>query len=140
MFSQSILLGFLGEDAVLSFSQSGQPRLNFSIATNEKWKTKEGEAREKTTWHRCVTFGKRAESLAPHMIKGTLILVIGSTKVNQWEDQEGIKRTSSSVVVNTIKLVSNKKSDKTTDVNDEFPPDMESEEDYQPDDSDSDIT
>lgn len=79
------LIGNLGNDAELKTFGDGNSVLNFSVATSEKWKDKEGNKQEKTEWHRCKLFGKRAPALANHLLKGTKVAVIGSIETRSYE-------------------------------------------------------
>lgn len=82
---KSELIGYLGRDAEVKFSQDGRARLEYSVGC----KTGYGE-REKTEWVRCVIFGKRAESgLADYMTKGLKIYSDGKLSTNEWKNSEG---------------------------------------------------
>lgn len=85
------LIGNLGNDAELKTFGDGNSVLNFSVATSEKWTDKvSGEKKEKTEWHRCKLFGKRAGALANHLLKGTKIAVTGSIETRSY-DKDGQK-------------------------------------------------
>ena len=62
-----ILIGNLGRDPELRYTQSGQAVANFSLATNEKWKDKDGQPQERTEWHRIIVWGKPAENCAQYL-------------------------------------------------------------------------
>ena len=76
--NKAILVGNLGNDAEFKVTQGGQAVLKFSLATTEKYKDKNGEKQEKTSWHTCDMWGERAEKLAKHLTKGTKLVVTGS--------------------------------------------------------------
>jgi len=103
------LLGNLGADAELRDIGNGNSVLNFSLATTEKW-SKDGETKEKTQWHRCSIFGKRAEGLAPHLKKGTKIAVQGSIDYREYE-KDGEKRYATNIKVFDVHFAGGKKND-----------------------------
>ena len=65
-----ILVGNLGKDAEVRITPGGQSVASFSMATTEKWTSREGEKKEQTEWHRIVLWGKAADSLQPYLVKG----------------------------------------------------------------------
>jgi len=76
MYLKIILIGNLGRDPELRYTQSGQPVTNLSVATNRKWTDREsGEAREETTWFRVAVWGNQAEPCNEHLRKGSQVLV-----------------------------------------------------------------
>ena len=94
-----LLVGRLGKDPEIRFSGEGNAIANFSIATNETWKSKEGNQEEKTDWHNIVVFGASAERyIQPYVKKGTLISVEGKLQTRDWEDKDGNKRYTTEVV------------------------------------------
>ena len=93
------LVGRLGKDPEIRFSGDGNAIANFSIATNETWKNKEGTQQEKTDWHNIVVFGASAEKyIQPYVKKGTLVSVEGKLQTRDWEDKDGNKRYTTEVV------------------------------------------
>lgn len=105
-----ILLGNLGNDAELKALGNGNSVLNFSLATSEKWKDKDtGEQKEKTQWHRCALFGKRAESLASYLVKGTRLVVEGSIEYRSYE-KDGVKQYATNINVSNVEFAGGGKS------------------------------
>ena len=93
------LVGRLGKDPEIRFSGDGNAIANFSIATNETWKNKEGNQEEKTDWHNIVVFGASAEKyIQPYVKKGTLVSVEGKLQTRDWEDKDGNKRYTTEVI------------------------------------------
>jgi len=96
-----VLIGRLGADPEIRFSPNGTPVANFSIATNESWKNKEGEQQERTDWHRCVAFGVTVEKfIEPYVKKGALVCIEGQLQTDEWKDKEENERLSTKVVIN----------------------------------------
>ena len=98
-----ILIGNLGRDPELRYTQSGQAVTNFSLATSENWNDKSsGERVERTEWHRIVAWGRTAELAAQYLSKGRTVYVEGRLQTREYEDRDGIKRRVTEVVANNI--------------------------------------
>jgi len=100
-----ILVGNLGRDPELRYTQSGQAVANFTLATNEKWKDKEGNSQERTEWHRIIVWGKTAENCAQYLQKGRSVYVEGRLQTRDWEDREGNKRTTTEIVAQIVNFL-----------------------------------
>ena len=100
-----ILIGNLGMDPELQFTQGGQARLRLRLATSETYVDRGGERQEKTEWHTIIIWGKRAEALNNILSKGRSICVEGSIEYRQWEDREGQKRNSTQIRARNIILL-----------------------------------
>ena len=92
-----ILIGNLGRDPELRYTPSGTAVANFTLATNEKWKSKNGEKQEHTEWHRIVAWGKLAEICGEYLHKGRQIYVEGTIRSRTYKDKEGVDRTSTEI-------------------------------------------
>jgi single-strand DNA-binding protein len=101
-----ILIGNLGRDPELRYTQSGQAVANFNIATTERFGGREGsEQREQTEWHRIVTWGKTAENCAQYLSKGRSVYVEGRLQTREWEDREGKKRWTTEIVAQRVQFL-----------------------------------
>jgi len=100
-----ILVGNLGRDPELRYTQSGQAVANFSLATTDRFSNREGDRQERTEWHRIVTWGKTAENCAQYLAKGRSVYVEGRLQTNEWEDKEGQKRRTTEVVAQTVQFL-----------------------------------
>ena len=100
-----ILIGNLGRDPELRYTQSGQAVTNFSIATNEKWRDKDGQPQERTEWHRIIVWGKPAENCAQYLQKGRIVYIEGRLQTRDWEDREGNKRQTTEIVAQTVQFL-----------------------------------
>ena len=88
-----ILVGNLGRDPELRYTQGGQPVANFTLATNESWNKKDGSGREeRTEWHRIVAWGRTAELCAQYLAKGRTVYIEGRLQTREWENKEGQKQ------------------------------------------------
>lgn len=96
------LIGNLGADPDVRFTQSGEAIANVSLATSDSWKDKQtGEAKETTEWHRVVFFGKLAEIAKQYLRKGSKVYVEGRLRTRKWQGQDGEDRTTTEIVVGT---------------------------------------
>ncbi|MDH3520430.1 MAG: single-stranded DNA-binding protein [Myxococcales bacterium] len=100
-----ILIGNLGRDPELRYTQSGQAVANFSIATTDRFSTREGDRQERTEWHRIVTWGRTAELCAQYLSKGRSVYIEGRLQTNEWEDKEGQKRRTTEIVAQTVQFL-----------------------------------
>ncbi|MBW2704399.1 MAG: single-stranded DNA-binding protein [Deltaproteobacteria bacterium] len=100
-----ILLGNLGADPEARSTQSGSTVTNFRIATSEKWTGKDGQAQERTEWHRIVTFGRLADHCRDYLSKGRQVYVEGRIQTNAWEDREGNKRYTTEIIAQTVQFL-----------------------------------
>ena len=104
-----LLLGNLGGEPELRFTQAGQAVLSLRLATNESWFDKEAnERKERTEWHTVVVWGKRGEALAKILRKGSSIFVEGSIRTSQYDDKEGVKRYKVEIVAADVLLTGSK--------------------------------
>ncbi len=94
-----MLIGRLGQDPKLAYLPSGQPAAEFTLATDDSYKDRDGNKVERTEWHRIKVFGKSAEFCGNYLSKGRLVYVEGSLRTRSWDDQQGQKRYMTEVVV-----------------------------------------
>lgn len=100
-----MLIGNLGKDPDLRFTQSGLAVASFSIATSEEWTDKNtNEKKEKTEWHRIVAFGKLAEICGKYLTKGRQVYVEGKLQTRSWE-QDGVTKYTTEIVVNDMQML-----------------------------------
>lgn len=99
-----MLLGNLGADPELRFTQGGQAVLNMRLATTESYLDKDKVRRERTDWHNVVVWGKRGEALAKILAKGSSIFIEGSLRTSSYDDREGNKRYKTEVIANNVLL------------------------------------
>lgn len=97
--NQVTLIGRIGRDPEIRYTQGGEPIANFSLATSEQWTDKGGVKQERTEWHRVDVFGKVAQIVRDYCAKGTLLYVQGSIRYEEWNDKEGAKHNTTKVRV-----------------------------------------
>ena len=100
-----ILVGTLGKDPEVRYSQSGSALTSVSIATNESWKDKNGEKQEKTEWHSIVFYGRQAEIAAEYLKKGRQIYVEGRLQTRKWQDKDGQDKYTTEIVANVMQML-----------------------------------
>ena len=106
------LVGNLGHDADLRYTQSGTPVSNFSLATTERWKDQQGNNQERTTWTRCVLWGATAKNLNEYLVKGKQVHIEGKLQNRKWNDRDGNERTTTEVVVERLTLLGGKSNER----------------------------
>ena len=99
-----MLLGNLGADPELRYTQSGQAVLNMRLATTESYLDRNKVRQERTDWHNVVLWGKRGEALAKFLTKGTTIFVEGGLRTSSYDDKEGNKRYKTEIHATNIIL------------------------------------
>jgi single-strand DNA-binding protein len=101
-----ILLGNLGRDPEVRYLPSGQPVANFSVATSERFKGRDGTNKESTEWHNIVVYGKQAELCSQFLKKGRQIFLEGRLTTRQWEAKDGSgKRSRTEVVAQRVQFL-----------------------------------
>ena len=108
MVNKVILVGRLGADPEIRYTQDGTMVTNLNVATNEQWKDKEGERQQRTEWHRVVTFRKLAEICGNYLSKGSLVYIEGRIQTRSWDDKDGVKRYTTEVVASTMQMLDRK--------------------------------
>lgn len=99
------LIGNLGADPELKYTQGNQAVLRLRIATTESFANRNGERQERTDWHSVTVWGKRAEALNKILSKGRTIFVEGRIQYRTWEDKDGAKRSATDIVASNIVLL-----------------------------------
>ncbi len=125
-FAKVNLIGHLGKEVDLRYTTSGQAVANFSVATTEGVKNKDGDWENTTTWFKCTVWGKLAETCAKFLSKGSQIYLEGRIRDEKWNDKDGNERSTLTVTVSDIQFLSNNKKndegeDNTQSTNDDVP-------------------
>lgn len=109
MINKAILVGNVGSDPEVRHFENGGMVANFSLATTERYKNKQGEQVENTEWHRIAVFGKLAEVAEKYVKKGAQLYIQGKIKTRSWENKEGVKQYTTEIVLqgfeDTFKLL-----------------------------------
>ena len=100
-----ILVGNVGRDPELRYTQGGQPVASFSVATNERFKDRDGNWKDRTEWHRIVAWARLAEICGEYLRKGSQVYIEGRIQTRDWEDKEGNKRQTTEVVALSMQML-----------------------------------
>lgn len=106
--NKAMLIGRLGKDPEIRYTQSGKAVANLSLATDESY-TKDGQKVEQTEWHRVIFWGKQAELCSNYLHKGSLIYVEGKIQTRKWQDQQGQEKYSTEIQGFVLQFLENKK-------------------------------
>ncbi len=109
-----ILIGNLGQDPEVRYSQGGNAVANITVATSESWKDQQGQMQERTEWHRCVLYRRLAEIAGEYLKKGSKVYVEGRLQTREWQDQQGQKRYTTEIVVNEMQMLDGRASGGTS--------------------------
>ena len=104
MLNKCQIIGNLGADPEMRYTQNGQAVTNFNVATSRKW-TQDGEQREETEWFSVVAWGKLAEVCAQYLAKGRQVYVEGRMQTRSWEGDDGVKRYRTELVAQEVKFL-----------------------------------
>ena len=106
MVNKVILVGNLGRDPEVRTTPSGQPVASFSLATNRRWRDRDGNRQEQTEWHDIVCWGRQAEVAGQYLTKGKQIYVEGRLQTRSWEDrQSGEKKYRTEVICDNFQML-----------------------------------
>ena len=108
-----MLIGRLGQDPEIRYTQSGSAVANVNIATNDYWTDKKGEKQERTEWHSLVLWGKLADLAQSYLKKGSQVYVEGRIQTRDWEDEQSHKHYKTEVVVTTMQFLDTKIAENT---------------------------
>ena len=100
-----MIIGNLGADPEMRYTQNGTPVTTFNVATNRQWVTSSGERREETEWFRVVAWSRLAEFCNQYLSKGRRVYVEGRLQTRQWEDREGNVRYTTEIVAQEVILL-----------------------------------
>jgi len=102
-----ILIGNLGKDPEVKYTQAGMPVAKFTLATNDRFKDKEGQWQDRTEWHNITAFQRLAEIVGEYLKKGGKCYIEGSLRTSSWDDKEtGQKKYKTEIIANDLVLLS----------------------------------
>ena len=103
--NKAMVIGNLGNDPEVRYTQNETPVATFSVASTERWKDSDGNKQEHTEWHRVVAWGKLAEICGKHLNKGDKVFIEGKLRTRKWEDQEGITRYTTEINARELEML-----------------------------------
>lgn len=105
------LIGHLGGNPEVREIANGKKVARFSLATNETYKDQSGKKVTETQWHNLIAWNKTADICEKYLVKGKEIAIEGKLTSRNWEDKDGIKRTTTEIIINEILMLSNGQKD-----------------------------
>lgn len=129
-----ILVGSLGGDPELRWTNNNEAVANFSVATGTVWKDRQtGQEQEHTEWHRVSAFRRTAEICGEYLAKGAKVYIEGHLKTRKWQDQSGTDHYSTGVVVDELRILDGGKDGQSQpQYRQEGPPNTPPPQEYQP--------
>lgn len=106
--NKAMIIGRLGADPEVRYTQSNTAVANMSVATTERFKDRNGELQERTEWHKVVAWGRTAEVCQQYLKKGSLVYFEGPIQTNEWEDKNGQKRYTTEIKALTMQMLDSK--------------------------------
>ncbi len=103
-----MLIGHLGSDPELRYTEGNVPVASFNVATNESYKDQNGNLVDRTEWHRCVAWRKLAELFGEYLKKGSKVYLEGKLQTRSWDDKEGNKRYTTEIVISDFTFLDSK--------------------------------
>jgi len=104
-YNKIILMGNLTRDPQLSYTPSNVSVVDFGMAVNRKWRSKDGESREETCFVDCVAFGVTADNINKYLAKGQPLLIEGRLTFDSWTAQDGTKRSKHRVTIENFQFL-----------------------------------
>jgi single-strand DNA-binding protein len=108
MINKAILIGNLGADPEIRYTQAGKQVATFTVATSERWKGLDGQMQESTEWHRIVAWDRLAEICGEFLNKGSRVYIEGKIQTRKWQDQDGNTKYTTEIVAREMKMLSPK--------------------------------
>ena len=109
MLNKVMIIGRLGRDPELRYTQTGAPICSLSVATDESYQDRDGNKVERTEWHRVNVFQRAAENCANYLVKGSLVFVEGSLQTRKWTDQQGVERYTTEIKAQRVQFLDSKR-------------------------------
>jgi single-strand DNA-binding protein len=106
MINKVILIGNLGADPEVRYTQDGTAAASFTVATTERWKGKDGQMQEQTEWHRVTAWRRLAEICGEYLQKGSKVYIEGKLQTRKWQDKDGSTRYTTEIVAREMKILS----------------------------------
>jgi single-strand DNA-binding protein len=103
--NKAMIIGRLGADPEVRYTQSNTAVANMSVATSEKYKDRNGEMQESTEWHRVVAWGRLAEICQQYLTRGSLVYFEGPIQTRSWEDKDGNKQYSTEIKAMVMQML-----------------------------------
>ena len=117
-----ILVGRLGRDPETRYIPNGDAITNFSLATDEQWRDRNGERQTRTEWHNVSLYGKLGEIASQYLRKGSQVFIEGKIQSRKYTDKDGIERMAYNIIGNEMKMLGNRNDGSDSGNNNAAPP------------------
>ena len=117
-----ILIGRLGRDPETRYMPNGDAITNFSLATDEQWRDRNGERQTRTEWHNVSLYGKLGEIASQYLRKGSQVFIEGKIQSRKYTDKDGIERMAYNIIGNEMKMLGNRNDGSDSGNNNAAPP------------------
>ena len=117
-----ILVGRLGRDPETRYMPNGDAITNFSLATDEQWRDRNGERQTRTEWHNVSLYGKLGEIASQYLRKGSQVFIEGKIQSRKYTDKDGIERMAYNIIGNEMKMLGNRNDGSDSGNNNAAPP------------------
>ena len=117
-----ILVGRLGRDPETRYIPNGDAITNFSLATDEQWRDRNGERQTRTEWHNVSLYGKLGEIANQYLRKGSQVFIEGKIQSRKYTDKDGIERMAYNIIGNEMKMLGNRNDGSDSGNNNAAPP------------------
>lgn len=115
--NKAMIIGRLGADPEVRYTQSNTAVANMSVATTERFKDRNGELQERTEWHKVVAWGRTAEVCQQYLKKGSLVYFEGPIQTSEWEDKNGQKRYTTEIKALTMQMLDSRGGEPSAETN-----------------------
>ena len=105
MLNKVMLIGRLGADPEIKYTQSGSPVANLRVATDESYTDRNGTRQERTEWHTVIAFQRTAEICQQYLHKGSLVYIEGKLQTRKWQDKNGQERYSTEIQCQRLQML-----------------------------------
>lgn len=119
--NRATIIGRLGSDPEVRYTQSNTAVATLSVATSEKYTDKNGERQENTEWHRVVAWGKLAEICQEYLKKGSLVYIEGPIQTRKWENKDGATQYTTEIKALSMQMLDSKSSNSNDSNRSEIP-------------------
>ena len=113
MLNKVMIIGRLGRDPELRYTQSGSPVATLNVATDESYTDRNGNKVDRAEWHTVVVFQRQAENCQTYLTKGSLVFVEGSLQTRKWQDQQGQDRYTTEIKASRVQFLDRKNQQST---------------------------
>ena len=117
-----ILVGRLGRDPETRYMPNGDAITNFSLATDEQWRDRNGERQTRTEWHNVSLYGKLGEIASQYLRKGSQVFIEGKIQSRKYTGKDGIERTAYDIIGSEMKMLGNRNDGSDSGNNNAAPP------------------